>query len=223
MKDFAVIFDNDGVLVDSEGYSLEAYRAALKEQGVTIMREDDMKYCGLTDAGIVNIVRQAYGADIDLEQFSKRKGELYYEIAGSNEMHPFPGVRRLIEELRLAGIPCLLASSGSRKKIAFNLSRAHIGDLFDIIISGEDFKRGKPAPDIFISAAERSGVKPACCAVIEDSINGLLAARDAGTFAIGVTNTFPRETLAPHADMIIDSLDELNHGRIRSMLCSTAN
>lgn len=207
---FGVIFDNDGVLVDSEHISLVAYRQAIREQGVDLREEDDWQYCGLTDADIIRAMREIYGADLDLEQFSARKKALYFELAQREGLGPFAGVEKLIAELKQQNIPYAIASSGSREKILFNLRSASIDSLFPIIVSGEDFHRGKPDPEIFLCAAQRLGLPPTNCAIFEDSINGLKAARAAGGLAIGVTNTFPATVLAPYADVLISSLTEVS-------------
>jgi beta-phosphoglucomutase len=214
---FAVIFDNDGVLVDSEHFSIEAYQRAIAEQGVQLREEDSERNCGLTDADIIRDMKVTYGADLDLDLFSTRKREIYLELAGTGEMRVFPGVIELLEELRAAEVPYALASSGSREKIGFNLERAGISHLLPVIITGEDFARGKPDPEIFIRAAEKLHVAPGDCVVVEDSINGLKAARAAGAYAIGVTNTFPREKLAPHADHVVESITELRLESLRRL------
>jgi len=213
---FGVIFDNDGVLVDSEHISLVAYRQAIREQGVDLREEDDWRYCGLTDADIIRAMRETYGAELDLELFSKRKKELYFELAQKEPFGAFDGVREFVAELQREGIPYALASSGSREKILFNLRLTGIESLFPVIVSGEDFHRGKPDPEIFVCAAQKLSLDPSQCAIIEDSINGLKAARAAGGLAIGVTNTFPRDTLAPFADLVVGSLRELSVKRLES-------
>jgi HAD superfamily hydrolase (TIGR01509 family) len=205
----AVIFDNDGVLVDSEPISLLAYRNAIWEQGVQLAEEDDERYCGLTDTDIIKDMEQVYGRGLDLARFQERKRTLYFEYAKEQPLPAFEGVREFVQALRAAGVPYILASSGSREKIGFNLGRAGIVDLFPAIVSGEDFHRGKPDPEIFLKSAEKLGVHPSECVVVEDSINGLKAARAAGTIAVGITNTFRREQLEPHADLVVDTLSEL--------------
>lgn len=211
---FGAIFDNDGVLVDSEHISLVAYRQAIREQGVDLREEDDWQYCGLTDADIIRAMREIYGADLNLEQFSARKKALYFELARREGLKPFAGVRELIAELKAQNVPYAIASSGSREKILFNLRSAGIESLFPVIVSGEDFHRGKPDPEIFLCAAQRLGLPPTHCAIFEDSINGLKAARAAGGLAVGVTNTFPAGVLAPYADVLISSLVDVSVAKI---------
>jgi beta-phosphoglucomutase-like phosphatase (HAD superfamily) len=235
---FGVIFDNDGVLVDSEHISLKAYRQAIREQGIELREEDDARYCGLTDADIIRDMRKVYGADLDLKRFSARKRELYFELAAAaGYMRVFEGVRELLDLLQAKQIPYALASSGSREKILFNLRLASLLQYFDapaeghsgaeeangsvqrkgIIVSGEDFHRGKPDPEIFLCAAKRLGLSPAQCVIIEDSINGLKAARAAGAIAVGVANTFPPEMLTPWADVVVSSMRELTLSRLEEL------
>ena len=217
---FGVIFDNDGVLVDSEQISLAAWREAMHEQGVEPRQEDDWQYCGLTDADILHAMRTAYGPALDLERFSTRVKQLYFELAQRCPLRPFPGVRELASALQAAGVPYVVASSGSRKKILFNLRSAGLDSLFPVVVSGEDFQRGKPDPEIFLRAAETIAVAPHHCAVFEDSINGLKAAHAAGCLAIGVTNTFPAQRLHPYADLIISSLTEVSVAQLEQWLSS---
>jgi len=185
---------------------------------VRLREEDDEKYCGLTDADIIRDMRQVYGADLDLERFSARKRQLYFECASAGEMRAFPGARELVAALRENRVPVALASSGSREKILFNLSRAGLDHLFSVVVSGEDFRRGKPDPEIFLCAARRLGLDAPRCAVIEDSINGLKAARAAGCAAVAVTNTFAASRLAPFADLVVASLAELTPARLGALV-----
>jgi HAD superfamily hydrolase (TIGR01509 family) len=220
---FGVIFDNDGVLVDSEPFSLEAYRRGIEEQGLKLTNDDLERNTGLTDADIVRDLEQVYGAKLDPELFAARKVVIYRDLVESGQLHAFPGVRELVTALRAEGIPYVLASSGSQEKIAFNLRHAGISDLFPTVISGEDFHRGKPDPEIVICSAAKLGLEPCQCAVIEDSINGLKAARAAGSFAVGITNTFSAAKIAPYADVVIASMAELTIEGLRNAVAAHAS
>ncbi|MBX7246481.1 MAG: HAD family phosphatase [Candidatus Sumerlaeaceae bacterium] len=215
---FAVIFDNDGVLVDSEAISIEAYQRAIEEQGVVVQESDNEKYCGLTDADIIRDMEIHYGTHLDLEKFSSRKRDLYFELAEKSGMKRFPGALELLRDLRAAGVPYALASSGSQEKIEFNLRAAGLDAEFDIIISGQDFERGKPDPEIFLCAAKRVETPTERCIVLEDSVNGLKAAKAAGCFAVGVPNTFQAGVLARHADTVVDTLTALSASRLGQMI-----
>ena len=205
----AIIFDNDGVLVDSEPVSLCAYRDAMGEQGVDLSDADDERYCGLTDADIVRDLERMHGRSLNLAQFEARKRELYLAHSETRGLPAFPGARQVLEVLRARGTPVALASSAPQEKIAHNLEAAGLVGLFEVVVSGEECERGKPDPEIFVEAARRLNMDPEKCVVVEDSINGLVAARAAGMFAVGVTNTFSRERLAPYADAVIAELGEL--------------
>lgn len=214
---FAVLFDNDGVLVNSEPLSGIAYLRGIEEQGLKLTDADLERNTGLTDADIVTDLQEHYGVKLDEELFSKRKAVIYKELVMNGKLEAFAGTRRLLESLRDAGIPYALASSGSPGKIRFNLEQAGIADLIPVYVSGEELERGKPDPDVFLKAAAKVHVDPSRCFAIEDSLNGLRAARAAGMFAIGITNTFPRQKLEPLADLVIDSLDELTVERLSAI------
>lgn len=214
----AVIFDNDGVLVDSEGISEEAFVRAAAEQGVRIDPARMERYCGLTDAAIAEDLASEGVRHLDLHQFEARKRELYFELAAAEPgVQAFSGARPLIERLLARKIPVAVASSGSRSKVCFNLERADLDALLPHRVCGDEVKRGKPDPEIFLKAARLLEVEPAGCVVLEDSINGLKAARAAGMATVGVATTFPPERLLPHADHVAGSLEEITPGRLEEV------
>lgn len=217
MADFAVIFDSDGVIVDSEHISLETFQQALREQGVTLSDEDIMANCGLTDEDIIKYVRQKLGMEVESGLFQKRKQELYEECVKAHGIKAFNGAIELLDTLKNAGISYALASSGSMKKINLNLGTIGILDKFPIIISGEDMERGKPHPDIFLAAAKALDTPPERCVVFEDSLNGIEAAHRAGMKCIAVAGTFPPEKL-DHADFIVESLYDVNVSTLQNLL-----
>lgn len=219
MTEFAVIFDNDGVLVDSEGISEEAFLRAAREQGVMVDPARMPLYCGLTDADIARDLERLGAGKLDLPRFEARKSALYFELAGAEPgVRAFAGARTLAESLRDAGIPFAVASSGSARKVAFNLERAGLADLFPPArrVSAEQVRRGKPDPEIFLKAAALLGVTPTQCMVLEDSINGLKGARAAGMTAIGVATTFAAHQIAPFADHVTESLEKVTRELLES-------
>lgn len=208
MTQAAVIFDSDGVVVDSEPFSLAAFREAMEAQGVHLSDEDIMANCGLTDADICDYVFKKYGTNVDVEEFHTLKQKLYEQKVKEKNLQPCPGVTDLLNEIEGKEIPYALASSGSSKKITFNLSRVNLLHRFPVIISGEQMERGKPDPDIFLTAAENLKTHPDYCVVIEDSLNGIEAAKRAGMYCVGVAGTFPAERLQK-ADFVVESLEEV--------------
>ncbi len=216
-KKIGVIFDSDGVIVDSEKHSLKAFVQAIEENGIYLSEEDIMSNCGLTDADIIKYMKSKFDKQIDLEKFSNRKKELYVRFIHNGELELFPGVKELLIELKNSNIPYALASSGSKEKINFNLTKTGIKDLFEIIISGDDFKKGKPDPSIFLAAAVRLNLNTSECIVIEDSINGIKAAKNAGMKCIAVAHTFSKDKLVS-ADIVINEISDINLNLIKSLI-----
>jgi HAD superfamily hydrolase (TIGR01509 family) len=217
LSDFAVIFDSDGVIVDSEHFSLAAFREAMEEQDVVLSDKDIMANCGLTDADIIAYVLDKYDLKIDSAQFHHRKHELYEMKVREGNLQACKGAAALLDELSRNKVPFALASSGSIKKISFNLSRIGLMDKFPVIVSGENMEKGKPHPDIFLAAAERLNISPSRCVVFEDSKNGILAAKRAGMFCVAVAGTFSEDALRD-ADFIVDSLDFIDVEKIQNFV-----
>lgn len=206
---FAVLFDSDGVIVDTEGISLISFRQATREFiGCDLSEEEIESACGLRDVDIVSRLARAYDVKIDLEAYRQRKTDLYHEQAEKHPVRVFPGVVELLELLRHERIPFALASSGPRAKIEFNLRSARIRKLFTVIVSGEEVERGKPEPDVFLEAARRIGMEPLRCVVVEDSINGIRAARVGRMASLAVSNTFNPYQLR-QADRIVETLERI--------------
>lgn len=222
LPDFAVIFDSDGVVVDSEPFSLAAFREAMAEQGVLLNDGDVMANCGLTDADICQYVLRKFGKQVDVDIFHARKQELYEQKVKEGRLEPCEGVEAFLLTLRSENIPYALASSGSPRKIRFNLKRVGLLDRFPAVISGEHVKRGKPQPDIFLLTAKRLGVPCDRCIVIEDSLNGIEAAHRAGMICVAVAGTFTSQALSS-ADFVVDSLAHLRIEDIKSLMYSRKN
>jgi len=216
LGNWGVIFDSDGVIVDSEPFSLSAFRDAMKMQGVFLSDEDIMANCGLTDSDIVNYVFKKFGQNVDQELFHTTKQRLYEEKVTRGNLQPCEGAKEILEALSKCEIPYTLASSGSLKKIHFNLTRVNLLDRFPIIISGEQMVRGKPHPDIFLKAAKKMNLAPESCVVIEDSLNGIEAAHRANMKCVAVEGTFPREKLT-HADFIVESLGRIEVNTLQTL------
>lgn len=214
-----VIFDSDGVIVDSEQQSLTAFRQAIAEQGIFIPPEEVWQWCGLTDESIIKGLEEKYNRKIDLQQFTRRKFDIYFKLA-EKELRLFPGVIELLDKLEKANIPYALASSGPREKINFNLKKVGLLDRFKVIVSGEDVVESKPAPYIYLKAAELINRAPEECVVIEDSPNGLLGANRAGMVTIGLRTTFKDDSILRDADCILDSLEQVNLELLYSLLNS---
>jgi len=212
----AVVFDMDGVIVDSEQLSLDAFGKALSLCGITIDEEDIAHSCGLSDKNIIESMEKKYNKKIDFDLYAKKKVEFYRNNVNENGIHPFPKVRDFIKMLNEKSIKYIVASSGNRKKIQYNLEKTALSDLFKDVLSGEDFDKSKPDPAIFLKAAQRLGVEPSDCLVIEDSINGVKAAKNAKMKCIAITNTFKADKLKD-ADLIVDNFSQITFDVMRKL------
>lgn len=177
-----IIFDCDGVLVDSETLSAKASTLALAEFGVHMTVEQRMNtLTGLTFAASVAKVRSEYGVELP-PAYASRHAQLVDQIF-RQELRPMAGV---VEMLRSLPVPFCVGSNSSQARLAMTFEVTGLSHFFKgRVFSGEDVKEGKPAPDLFLHAAARCGVAPQNCLVIEDSPVGVIAALKAGMTAIG--------------------------------------
>jgi HAD superfamily hydrolase (TIGR01509 family) len=138
-----------------------------------------------------------------------RKEAIYREIVREQGMTALPGVVAWLKTLRDAQIPAIIASSTHRENITTTLEVLGLGECFVDLVTAEDVTRGKPDPEVFLTAAKKLGVEPAGAVVFEDALVGIQAAQAAGIRVVAVTTTEPREKLG-HADWVVDRLDELS-------------
>jgi HAD superfamily hydrolase (TIGR01509 family) len=204
----ALIFDMDGLLVDSEGLAAEAMDRLLDEYRLARIPEVHTKLLGRRLVEALAIVRDGYGMDEDVEVLIARYSDLRTEaLRGS--VRPMPGARETIARARLAGLPIALATSGMRIHVDVSLGETGLAGLFDSETTGDEVTRGKPAPDLFLLAADRLGIDPVDAAVLEDSPLGIEAARAAGMRAIAVLGHPGREVVFPAApDVVVDDLTQ---------------
>ncbi|KAI3431699.1 hypothetical protein D9Q98_004744 [Chlorella vulgaris] len=218
-----LIFDCDGVLVDSERASCEALRRAiLQVTGFDIPHafpEDFQPVFGMDVQSCVEYYQQRFerpdwgeAAFVAAEVTAAKEG-LYAELTAGG-IAAFPGVSQLVAQARSLGWGVAVASSGTPAKIAHNLGSSGLAHLFPdphLIVSAKHVARGKPAPDVYIEALRRLGCsEPGRALVVEDAVNGLFAAKAAGCFAVGVATSLPSHMLEPHADLVLQHLCELD-------------
>ncbi len=205
----AVIFDCDGVLVDSEPIGLKLLGEALQHFGFDPSEYDLERFCGRTDAESILELCEETGREIDLNAYLEHKLEVYLQGVETCGLEPFEGVPELIRELARSGFAIGVASSGPPRKIAANLRASGLNGELQVIVSAEEVERGKPAPDVFLEAARRLGVQPEMCSVVEDAPAGLHAAKAAGMRAVAVAHTFTVEELEPLADLAVEHIRRL--------------
>lgn len=204
----AVIFDLDGVLVDSETISCGATADLLVARGIAIDEpEVRRRFLGRPIAAVYDHVAEITGRPLDA-RFAAEKEDLYFERARGT-LRAFPGAHATVEAVA-ARFPIAIASSGSPRKVAFSLAETGLGALFSVVCTTAEVARGKPAPDLFELAAARLGVDPRTCVVIEDSVPGIVAARAAGMHAIGITTSVDRDALSrAGAHDVVDRIDQI--------------
>jgi beta-phosphoglucomutase len=221
MTRIAVIFDMDGVLVDSYHAHYESWKQLYDQLGVAYTEETFTVDFGRTSR---DILRRTLGDGLTDERLSEldgRKEAIYRDIL--REAFPaMDGAGELIRSLAADGFRLAIGSSGPPENVALALERLPGAECFNATVTGADVTRGKPDPQVFLLAAERLGVPAASCTVVEDAIHGITAAQRAGMAAIALTGTLQRDELAA-ADAVVDSLRQLSAERIRALIATRAN
>ena len=188
-----VIFDCDGVLVDSELIASEVGAEWISELGWSMdAAEARARFLGLSDTAMFALIEQKIGRSITADEIAQKHELITARFEA--ELQAIPGVVAVVEDLVARSIPLAVASSGERAKILTNLAKVGLLNHFgDQISSATEVAEAKPAPDVYLLAARKAGYEPSDCIAIEDSPNGVLAALRAGMQVIG----FARETPAP--------------------------
>jgi beta-phosphoglucomutase len=213
----AVIFDMDGVLVDSEGAHLKSWVELARRDGLDATPEQFSALFGRRSQDIARAVWGAATSDERILELDAEKERIYREIV-TGGIPLMPGCAAALQRLRDAGYTLAVGTSGPPENLQLVLDEGGIGPFFAAIVHGFDIKRGKPAPDCFLLAAERISTPPAQCVVIEDAPFGIQAGNAAGMPVIGFTGTHPIDALrAAGAAVIIDHLDELTADLIASV------
>lgn len=206
----AFIFDMDGVLIDSEPIYFEIEKSSFQHLGATVEETEHHTYVGVTLESMFQQVLNKHQLDHVLaEVLEFHKENVMKVMQGHEELQAFDHVEQWIQWLSNSGIKLAVASSSPRSLIELILERTGLRPFFTVMVSGEEVAHGKPAPDIFLHAAELLQVDPQHCVVIEDSRNGVQAAKDAGMRCIGHQNPGSGNQDLSKADIIIHSYAEL--------------
>lgn len=199
---YGVIFDCDGVLVDSETLSCTAAALTLNEYGIKTTLQEVQQFIGRANHEYLKYYEERDGVKIDFAELNRAIQTKYFRLAAM--LQPMPGVERLLEELTAARVPLAVASSGGQVKIRFSLEKTGLLKYFPRICSAEEVPKGKPEPDLFLYAAAKLGIGPENCYVVEDSIYGVMAGKRAGMRTLGYPSSFPEQVLLEAgADWII--------------------
>lgn len=204
-----ILFDCDGVLVDSEPALAEISAIALHDFGAAAIPEDFKPYIGMGEDMYLGEVTAKYDVVFD-DTIKHHVYEKYSELA-SKFVKPFPGMRDMLIRLKSAGCRIAVASSAEQIKVTTNLELLELpAAFFDAVITGSDIERKKPFPDIYLLAASRCGISPDRCFVVEDAVSGVQAAKAAGMTCIGFTSSHTAEELREAgADIIVDDIRDV--------------
>lgn len=218
-SNFGVIFDSDGVLVDSEIIEQEILEKYFKDLNITLSKNDIEYGVGVRDKEYIDYLNKKYNKNILYkEEFFPFKMNWYTKIA-EKKLRVFEGIYELINDLKKNAVRIAVASSASKEKLFYNLKSVKLFDTFDVIMSGEDVEAGKPSPEIFLKTAQRLQLPPSRCVVIEDALNGIAAAKNAGMFCIAVTNTFDTLKLSEkNPDIIVKKLSDISYKSIKELV-----
>lgn len=209
----AVIFDRDGVLVDSEWANIAASKEAFRQLWIAISKEDEKEIIGKHPKDYIAYFHTKYG-DFSNEKFAEIVAPLYYKLLDeANFIAPAVDLaHRIKDEILLA-----LNTSAELKNTQTLLKRWHMEELFSVLTTAEDTKKRKPDPESYLLTAQKLGVDVSECIAIEDSEIGLRAAKTAGMKCIVIPNEYTKDQDFSQADLIVNSADEIDMEVLRQL------
>lgn len=210
---FAAIFDWDGVIIDSSAQHERSWELLAAEINKPLPEGHFKRGFGKKNEVIIPDLGWATDP-AEVHQLGLRKEELYRDLVKRDGVTPLPGARELLQALREAGIPCAVGSSTHRRNIETIFDATGLRSYFQAVVTGEDVVHGKPAPDVFLTAAERLGAQPVRSVVFEDALVGIEAAHAGGMKCVAVATTNPIDLLG-HADLAVQSLLEITIDGLR--------
>jgi beta-phosphoglucomutase len=201
-----VLFDMDGVLVDSEDFICEAAIRMFSEHGIKVNKEDFLPFVGTGENRYLGGVAEKYAFDFHLERDKARTYDIYREIT-LGKLFPLPGVHSFIAKCKARSLKLAVATSADKIKLDINLSALGLPPgTFDETVNGLEVEHKKPQPDIYIEAARRLNLKPEECLVVEDAVSGIKAGKTAGCKCLALETSFPSHLLT-EADWVCKNLE----------------
>ncbi len=213
-----VIFDMDGVIVDTEPVHHYAFHQHFKDLSIDVSDEMYASFTGNSTRNVYERLKVHFALEEEIDKLIDIKRALFTEAFDKKEdLFLLDGVEDLIKDLHANGIQLILASSSAKVTIARIFKRFNLYPYFTHIVSGEDFPKSKPHPAIFEHAASLSVAPKSECIVIEDSTNGIKAAKAAGIFCIGYNSEHSKLQDLSEADLVIQHFDELNYEKVKHL------
>lgn len=206
----AIIFDMDGVLVDSEYTYFQSKSQILSEAGHEVEDSYHFQFMGTTSDYMWEKMKQEFSLPLSVAEYIQQMTALRQAMIKRDGIRVIPHVQEFVKGLSQAGLKLAVASSSSLAEIKVNLAEIGLSEYFSEVVSTEEVEHSKPAPDVYLAAAERIGIMPENCLGIEDTKNGTGAVRNAGMVCVGFANpAFPKHDLA-FADRVVSSFSELD-------------
>ena len=206
----AIIFDMDGVLVDSEYTYFQSKSQILSEAGHEVEDSYHFQFMGTTSDYMWEKMKQEFSLPLSVAEYIQQMTALRQAMIKRDGIRVIPHVQEFVKGLSQAGLKLAVASSSSLAEIKVNLAEIGLSEYFSEVVSTEEVEHSKPAPDVYLATAERIGIMPENCLGIEDTKNGTGAVRNAGMVCVGFANpAFPKQDLA-FADRVVSSFSELD-------------
>ena len=212
----AIIFDMDGVIINSEPVHFEVEQELLEKLGGKMSKEAHVAFVGTTDHYMWSTLKEQFNLEPAVEKIIKMKKEMFIEKF--DEIELMDNFKELMLSLYNEGYPMAIASSNNRKIVNKVVEKFGLSNYMNSIISGEEVHKGKPDPEIFLTAAKKINVNPKCCLVIEDARNGVKAAKAAKMKCVGLENIYSGNQDLSEADLVINNLAELDLNIIKELL-----
>lgn len=207
----AFIFDLDGVIIDSEPLHYEADRIVFREYGIELADGELDGYVGIDTRRMVTELRDKYDIETPVDDLLEKLNHVKLGLLKTWDLEAIDGIGDLISDLIDNNITIALASSSTMDFIQLAIERAGVSRYFDVVVSGEHVAKSKPEPDIFLKTASLLKVKPDECLVLEDSVNGVNAAKRAGMKCIGFLNPNSGDQDLSNADRVVTTLKGLEY------------
>lgn len=213
----AVIFDMDGLIIDTEHLQSESFEIVLKEYGIkpVLQKNGLIQTIGIRADENWEIIKKKYKLNIDTKILVKKKQVIYEELLKKN-IQAMPGLFTVLKLIKKEHLKMAIASSSAMDHIEIVVNKLKIKSYFDALVSGHELEKSKPSPEIFLKAAERLHINPEYCMVLEDAEAGVLAGKSAGMVVIAVPNIYTKIHDFLKADLVVNSLEDINEKVIRS-------
>lgn len=200
-----IIFDLDGVLVDSEMIYYRITRILFNQLKIDVSIEEHNSFVGISANKMWKYIKERYFLAQSVDELIDLEINLKYILLRKTNLKPIEGVQNLLSYLKEKQIKIAIATSNHRDNVNIILNKLQIIEYFDLIITGDQVSNGKPEPDIFMLAAKKLAANPTNCIVIEDSTNGVIAAKKAGMKCIGFVNPNSGKQNLTESDVLIDN------------------